>query len=95
MIENSTSNVQNTSKTSIRRDVISDWIIQNSILSKALEGKQNQKFIFNLFIFISIGNIDQNQYVDKVRTLLDFIAPKISKEEIETIWKMQVKKTLF
>jgi hypothetical protein len=39
---------------------------------------------------MSIGNIDQNQYVDKVRTLLDFIAPKILKEDIETIWKMQV-----
>ncbi|CAF0908766.1 unnamed protein product [Adineta steineri] len=72
IIENSTSNIQNMSKTSIRREVISDWIIENSILSKALE-----------------GNIDQNQYVDKVRTLLDFIATKISKEEIETIWKMQ------
>jgi hypothetical protein len=38
MIENSTSNIQNTSKISIRRDIISDWIIENSVLSKALEG---------------------------------------------------------
>jgi len=42
------------------------------------------------FLFLSIGNIDQNQYVDKVRIILDFIAPRISKEDIETIWKMQV-----
>jgi hypothetical protein len=40
MIENSTSNIQNTTKTSIRREIISDWIIQNSILSKALEGNK-------------------------------------------------------
>jgi len=39
---------------------------------------------------LEIGNIDQNQYVDKVRILLDFIGPKMSKEDIETIWKMQV-----
>ena len=38
-----------------------------------------------------LGNIDQNQYVDKVRTLMDFIAPRILKEDIETIWKMQVR----
>ena len=36
------------------------------------------------------GNIDQNQYVEKVRTLMDFIAPRILKEDIETIWRMQV-----
>ncbi|UJR33560.1 hypothetical protein I4U23_020999 [Adineta vaga] len=72
LIENASFNSQSTSKSSMRRDVISDWIIENSILSKALE-----------------GNIDQNQYVDKVRILLDFIAPRILKEEIETIWKMQ------
>ncbi|CAF4832996.1 unnamed protein product, partial [Rotaria magnacalcarata] len=54
------------------RDVVSEWVIEHSILSKALE-----------------GNIDQNQYVEKVRTLMDFIAPRILKEDIETIWKMQ------
>ncbi|CAF0886485.1 unnamed protein product [Rotaria sordida] len=72
IIENATSNIPSMTKASIRRDVISEWIIENSILSKALE-----------------GNIDQNQYVEKVRTLMDFIAPKISKQDIETIWKMQ------
>ncbi len=46
--------------------------------------------IVGLIFFLSIGNIDQNQYVDKVRIILDFIAPRISKEDIETIWKMQV-----
>ncbi|CAF4573224.1 unnamed protein product [Rotaria sp. Silwood1] len=72
IIENAISNIPSLTKASIRRDVISEWIIENSILSKALE-----------------GNIDQNQYVEKVRTLMDFIAPKISKEDIQTIWKMQ------
>jgi len=44
-----------------------------------------------MIIYLSIlGNIDQNQYVEKVRTLMDFIAPRILKEDIETIWKMQV-----
>ncbi|CAF3766292.1 unnamed protein product [Rotaria magnacalcarata] len=72
MIENATSNIPSMTKASIRREVISEWIIDNSILSKALE-----------------GNIDQNQYAEKVRTLMDFIAPKILKQDIETIWKMQ------
>ncbi|CAF4232745.1 unnamed protein product, partial [Rotaria magnacalcarata] len=35
------------------------------------------------------GDIDQIQYVEKVRTLVDFIAPNILKEDIEMIWKMQ------
>lgn len=43
---------------------------------------------FVIFVFAS-GNIDQNQYVDQVRILMDFIAPKISKEDIKTIWKLQ------
>ncbi|CAF0751200.1 unnamed protein product [Adineta ricciae] len=72
LIENASFNNSSTSKISMQRSSLIDWIIDNSILSKALE-----------------GNIDQNQYVDKVRILLDFIAPKILKEEIETIWKMQ------
>jgi hypothetical protein len=37
-----------------------------------------------------IGNIDQKQYVEKVRILIEFIAPHILKEDIEKIWKMQV-----
>lgn len=39
IIENSTSNIPSISKTSIARDVVSEWIIENSILSKALEGR--------------------------------------------------------
>ncbi|CAF2054268.1 unnamed protein product [Rotaria magnacalcarata] len=72
IIENCTSNIPSITKASIPRDVVSEWVIEHSILSKALE-----------------GNIDQNQYVEKVRTLMDFIAPRILKEDIETIWKMQ------
>jgi hypothetical protein len=45
IIENSTSNIQSISKASIKRDVISEWIIENSILSKALEGKHSFDFI--------------------------------------------------
>ena len=40
--------------------------------------------------YVCLGNIDQNQYVEKVRIIMDFIAPRILKEDIETIWKMQV-----
>jgi hypothetical protein len=46
IIENSTSNIQSISKASIKRDVISEWIIENSILSKALEGKHSFDFIY-------------------------------------------------
>jgi len=56
MIENSTSNIPNTCKTSIRRDIISDWIIENSILSKALEGITLKIFSSNflsLYIYIN------------------------------------------
>ncbi|CAF1077188.1 unnamed protein product [Rotaria sordida] len=56
----------------IPHNVITKYIIKNSILWKVLE-----------------GNIDQKQYMGKVRILMDFIAPHISKKEIEKIWKMQ------
>jgi hypothetical protein len=51
MIENATVNIQNTTKASVRRDVISDWIIENSILSKALEGEKPLK---NQFVYFYI-----------------------------------------
>lgn len=37
-----------------------------------------------------IGNILQKQYMEKVRVLVEFIVPHISKEDIEKIWKMRV-----
>lgn len=40
MIEASTSAIVSVSKSSIHRDIISEWIIVNSVLSKALEGKR-------------------------------------------------------
>ncbi|CAF4648989.1 unnamed protein product, partial [Didymodactylos carnosus] len=70
---NCTSSMSSISKVSMHRDNVSEWIIEHSILSKALE-----------------GDIDQNQYVEKVRILVEFISQRILKEDIEGIWKMQV-----
>ncbi|CAF2084119.1 unnamed protein product [Rotaria magnacalcarata] len=67
-------------------------------LSKMIENRRSiprdivSKWIIEHSILSKVleGDIDQIQYVEKVRTLVDFIAPNILKEDIEMIWKMQV-----
>ena len=36
------------------------------------------------------GHIDQNQYSDKIRILVEFIGEKLSTEELAQLWKLQV-----
>lgn len=92
LIENATYSSATSTRAPMRREVISDWVIENSVLSKALEGRRlAERCSPHLSLCRHVGNIDQNQYVDKVRILLEFIAPRILKEEIATIWKMQVR----
>jgi ubiquitin carboxyl-terminal hydrolase 9/24 len=60
-------------KVAIPQDVIQDWLVQNRVLSIALE-----------------GNIDQAQYCDKVKGILDFLGTGLSLDELTKIWKMRV-----
>ncbi|XP_064624443.1 ubiquitin carboxyl-terminal hydrolase 24-like isoform X2 [Lineus longissimus] len=59
-------------KVAIPQDVIQDWLVQNGVLSIALE-----------------GNIDQAQYCDKVKGILDFLGTGLSLDELTKIWKMR------
>lgn len=43
----------------------------------------------NLQLFVS-GNIDQVQYCDKIKYIIEFLGAKLSAEELTKIWKMQV-----
>ncbi|XP_050400806.1 ubiquitin carboxyl-terminal hydrolase 24 isoform X1 [Patella vulgata] len=70
LIEESTSS--KISKTAILTDKILDWLVENKILSIALE-----------------GNIDQAQYCDKIKNIVDFLGSKLSVDELTMIWKMQ------
>ncbi|XP_035828590.1 LOW QUALITY PROTEIN: ubiquitin carboxyl-terminal hydrolase 24 [Aplysia californica] len=62
------------SKTSIviPAEKILDWLVENRVLSIALE-----------------GNIDQAQYCDKIKGIVDFLGAKLSVDELAMIWKMQ------
>ena len=59
----------------IPSDKILDWLVDNRILSIALE-----------------GNIDQAQYCDKIKNIMDFLGTRLSITELAMIWKMQVKR---
>jgi len=39
------------------------------------------------------GNIDQVQYCDKIKNIVDFLGTRLSDEELMKIWKMQVHQT--
>ncbi|CAF2060526.1 unnamed protein product, partial [Rotaria magnacalcarata] len=66
-------------------------------LSKIIENRTSiprdivSKWIIEHSILSKVleGDIDQIQYVEKVRTFMNFTAPSILKEDIEMIWKMQ------
>ena len=36
------------------------------------------------------GHIDQSQYCDKIRTVVQFIGDKLSADELTLLWKLQV-----
>ena len=36
------------------------------------------------------GNIDQAQYCDKIKGIVDFLGTDLSSDELTMIWKMQV-----
>lgn len=60
-------------KTAIGTEKILEWLVDNRLLSIALE-----------------GNIDQAQYCDKIKGIVDFLGAKLSLDELTMIWKMQV-----
>eukprot|EP00105_Crassostrea_gigas_P001822 XP_011414140.1 PREDICTED: ubiquitin carboxyl-terminal hydrolase 24 [Crassostrea gigas] len=70
LIEDATSN--KVSKTAIDYKTILHWLVENKVLSIALE-----------------GNIDQVQYCEKVKGIVDFLGSEITIEELAMIWKMQ------
>ncbi|XP_033116308.1 ubiquitin carboxyl-terminal hydrolase 24-like [Anneissia japonica] len=59
-------------RTAMEEDVIADWLVDNGILTVALE-----------------GNIDQSQYCDRLKGIVEFLGTKLSLEELTKIWKMQ------
>ncbi len=40
------------------------------------------------------GNIDQSQYCEKIKTIVEFIGDRINNEEISTLWNMQYNKSM-
>ena len=34
------------------------------------------------------GNIDQVQYTDRIRSIFNFLCPKLGKEDLEKIWRL-------
>ena len=82
----------------IGEDFLSVWLIENRILSLAVEGERF--FIwFSLYLVLAHknfyqGNIDQSQYCEKIKTIVEFISEKISNDEIRALWNMQFNKSM-
>lgn len=60
---------------SIDQEMLATWLVNEKILSLAIE-----------------GNLDQAQYCDKLKTIVEFLGNKISIDEIASLWKMQFNK---
>ena len=89
----------NTSKVIIKEEKLSEWIITEKVLSFAVEGIIKSKsvdwprnILVDTFFFSrsSKGNIDQSQYCEKIKTIVEFIGDRIKSEEIRALWEMQV-----
>ncbi|KAH3849056.1 hypothetical protein DPMN_091445, partial [Dreissena polymorpha] len=77
LIEDATSVKNSRTKSPIPVETIQAWLLENRVLSIALE-----------------GNIDQAQYCDKIKGIVDFLGTDLSSDELTSIWKMQAKKLL-
>ncbi|XP_071490931.1 ubiquitin carboxyl-terminal hydrolase 24-like [Diadema antillarum] len=64
--------ISSKNRNAIEEDVILSWLVDNKVLSIAME-----------------GNIDQSQYADKLKGIVEFLGSKISIEELTKIWRMQ------
>ena len=42
------------------------------------------------YVLFILGNIDQIQYCEKIKNIVDFLGTKLSNEELTKIWHMQV-----
>ncbi|KAF3691160.1 Ubiquitin carboxyl-terminal hydrolase 24 [Channa argus] len=70
LIEEST--VSKTVKNAIDTDKLLDWLVENSVLSIALE-----------------GNIDQAQYCERIKGIIELLGSKLSVDELSKIWRIQ------
>ncbi|KAM6962810.1 ubiquitin carboxyl-terminal hydrolase 24 isoform 2-T2 [Aplochiton taeniatus] len=70
LIEEST--VSKTVKNAIDTDRLLDWLVENSVLSIALE-----------------GNIDQAQYCERIKGIIELLGSKLSMDELTKIWRIQ------
>ncbi|XP_075688794.1 ubiquitin carboxyl-terminal hydrolase 24 isoform X3 [Rhinoderma darwinii] len=70
LIEDST--LSKSVKIAIDTDRLLDWLVENSVLSIALE-----------------GNIDQAQYCDRIKGIIELLGSKLSLDELSKIWKIQ------
>lgn len=43
------------------------------------------------WIVLNVGNIDQVQYTDRMKELVEFMGPKLQEEELSRIWHMAEK----
>ncbi|XP_051788643.1 ubiquitin carboxyl-terminal hydrolase 24 isoform X2 [Erpetoichthys calabaricus] len=70
LIEDST--VTKSVKNAIDSDRLLDWLVENSVLSIALE-----------------GNIDQAQYCERIKGIIELLGSKLSLDELSKIWRIQ------
>lgn len=103
LIEEST--VSKTVKNAIDTDKLLDWLVENSVLSIALEGRKPNTYllVFRVFPWRLIrnnptvcvpGNIDQAQYCERIKGIIELLGSKLSLDELSKIWKIQVSSTL-
>ena len=61
------------------------WLLKVSFSYKLQANCNKFKISRNL-----TGNIDQSQYCEKIKTIVEFIGNRIKNEEISALWEMQV-----
>ncbi|CAF4404798.1 unnamed protein product, partial [Didymodactylos carnosus] len=77
IIENSTTVLLDVTHKSIDCDILSQWIIENSIVSVALK-----------------GDINDSYYLTNTSQLFKFIGSKLTKADIEMIWKAEYNQSI-
>jgi hypothetical protein len=73
-----------------------DIVTNSTVISKTTikEDKLIEWIISERIISLAVeGNIDQVQYCEKIKTIIEFIGDRIKNEEIKALWSMQFNKS--
>ena len=77
-------------KQAISQDAVMEWMSNNKVCSckSGSVFKCTHPTTLQVLSVVLEGNIDQVQYTDRIKAIVEFLGPKLSPEELTNIWSL-------